>query len=59
LEDLKASDIKDSDEGSSLSLGAVQRSVDPHHDPLEQPLVHGLADGLDGKLNLFLELKTN
>ena len=55
LEDLKTGDIKDSNEGGSLTLGSVQRPVDPHHDPLEQPLVHGLADGLNGELDLFLK----
>jgi hypothetical protein len=57
LEDLKASDVEDANEAGALSLGAVQGPVDPGHDPLEQPLVHGLCDGLDGELDLFLEGK--
>ncbi len=57
LEDLKASDIQDANETGSLSLGAVQWPVDPGDDPLEQALVHSLADGLDGELDLFLKFK--
>ena len=54
LEDFESGNVEDSDEGGSLALGPVQRPVDPGHDPLEQPLVHGLGDGLDGELDLFL-----
>ena len=54
LEDVESGNVEDSDEGGSLALGPVQRPVDPGHDPLEQPLVHGLGDGLDGELDLFL-----
>ncbi len=59
LENLKASDIQDANEAGSLSLGAIQWPVDPGDDPLEQALVHGLANGLDGELNLFLKFAFN
>ena len=40
----------------SLSLGAVQRLVDPAADPFEESLVGRLADRLHGELNLLLAL---
>lgn len=52
LEDFKASDIQDPDEGGSLSLSAVQSSVDPVNQPPEQALVCGLGQRLDGKVSL-------
>lgn len=52
LEDFKASDIQDSDEGGSLSLSAVQSSVDPVNQPSEQTLVCGLGQRLNGKVSL-------
>jgi len=58
LEDFEAGNIQDADEGGPLSLGPVQRPVDPHDDPLEEALVHRLGDGLDGELNLFLVFVT-
>ena len=48
----KTSNIEDADERSSLTLGAVQRPVDSHDDPLEEPLIESLADGLHSKLAL-------
>ena len=56
LEDLEAGNIQDADEAGALSLGPVQRAVDPRHNPLEQSLVGGLGDGLDGELDLLLGL---
>ena len=50
--DLKTSNIQDADEGGSLALGAVQGAVDTHHNPLEEPLVQSLANGLYSKLTL-------
>ena len=41
LEDLKASDIKDANEEIPACL-CVERLVDPAHQPLEHPLIHGL-----------------
>ncbi len=56
VENLKASNIQDANEAGSLTLGAVQGSVDPGHDPLEEPLVSGLGESLDGELDLLLGL---
>ena len=53
IEDLEASNVKDTNEACSLALGSVQASVDPRHDPLEEALVGGLGDGLNGKLHLL------
>ena len=44
------------DKPGSLSLGPVQRLVDPGADPLEESLVSRLADGLYGELHLLLAL---
>lgn len=55
LEDLESSNVEDTNKTCTLTLGTVQRAVDPGNNPLEQTFVHGLADGLDGKLNLFLK----
>ncbi len=52
LEDLKSSDIKDAYEGGSLSLSAVQSSVDPVDQPSEQTLICGLRQGLNSKVSL-------
>lgn len=52
LEDFKPSDIQDSNEGGSLSLSAVQSSVDPVNQPSEQTLVRGLGQRLNGKVSL-------
>ena len=40
----------------SLSLGAVQRLVDPGADPLEESLVGCFANGLHSELDLLLAL---
>ena len=56
VEDLEAGDIQDADEAGALPLGPVQGTVDPGHDPLEQPLVNRLGDGLDGEFDLLLGL---
>ena len=40
----------------SLSLGPVQRLVDPGADPLEEPLVGCFANGLHSELDLLLAL---
>lgn len=52
LEDFKSSNVKDSNEGGSLSLSAVQSPVDPVNQPSEQTLVCGLGQRLDGKVSL-------
>lgn len=52
LEDLKAGDVQDAQEGRRLSLALVQRLVDSGQDPAEEPLVHGLGEGLDGEISL-------
>ena len=54
LENLKAGDVKDPDEAGPLALGAVQRLVDAHHDPLEHALVQSLGNGLHCKLHLAI-----
>ena len=40
----------------SLSLGSVQRLVDPGADPLEEPLVGCFTNGLNSELHLLLAL---
>lgn len=52
LEDFKTSNIEDAYEGGSLSLSAVQSSVDPVDQPSEQTLVRGLRQGLNSKVSL-------
>ena len=53
LEDFETSDVKDANEAGPLSFGAIKRSVDPGNNPLEESLVGGLGNGLDGKLHLL------
>ena len=53
LKDLETSDVKDANEAGPLSFGAIKRSVDPGNNPLEESLVGGLGNGLDGKLHLL------
>ena len=43
-------------EPGSLSLGSVQRLVDPGADPLEESLVGCFANGLHSELHLLLAL---
>lgn len=52
LENLKASDVQDANEGGALSLGPVQGLVDAVDQPAEQPLVGGLSQGLYRKVSL-------
>ena len=52
LEDLKSSNIQDSNERCALALGPVQSFVDPGYQPLEEALIHGLTDSLDCVLHL-------
>lgn len=52
LEYFKSSDVQDADERGSLSLPAVQGSVDPVDQPSEQTLVRGFGQGLNGKVSL-------
>lgn len=56
LEDLESSNIKDPYERSSLSLSAVQSSVDPMDQPSEQTLIRGLRQGLHSKVSLGEEI---
>lgn len=56
LENLEAGNVEDADEAGPLALGPVQRPVDPGHNPLEEALVGGLGDGLDGEFDLLLGL---
>jgi len=56
LEDLEAGNVENADEAGALPLSPVQGPVDPRHDPLEEALVGGLGDGLDGELDLLLGL---
>ena len=54
VEDLETRNVEDSDEAGALTLGSVKGPVDPRHDPLEEPLVGGLADCLHSELDLLL-----
>ena len=49
---LKSSNVENSDEGGTLALGAVERLVDASDHPLEELLIHSLADGLHCILHL-------
>ena len=53
VKDLETRNVEDSDEAGALTLGSVKGPVDPRHDPLEEALVGGLGDGLNGKLHLL------
>jgi len=52
LEDLESSDVKNADERRSLALGAINRTVDALHDPLEHSFIDCFADCFHGKLHL-------
>lgn len=52
LKNLEASNVKDSNEGCTLSLGLIQSLVDPHHQPPEHPLVSGFGQCFNGKISL-------
>ena len=52
LEDLKASDVQDTHEGCPITLAPVKRLVDSTHDPLEEPLIHGLGQSYTSELRL-------
>ena len=56
LENFKAGDIEDADEGSSLPLRPIQGFVDPLDYPLEHSLVYRLTDRLYGILDLQLKI---
>ena len=56
LKDLETGDVKDANEAGTLPLGPIKRPVDPGDDPLEEALVGGLGDSLDGKLHLLFRL---
>lgn len=56
LKDLKASNIEDADEGGSLSLGLVQRLIDPEHQAAEHSLIGSFGQSLNSKLCLLLSL---
>ena len=55
LEDFESSDIKDTDERSSLALGSVQRFVDTGNKPFEETLIDCLANCFNCKFNLEWE----
>lgn len=55
LEDLKSGYIEDANEGRSLSLSAVQGSVDPVDQPPEQTLICCLRQRFNGKVSLEQE----
>ena len=52
FEDLETGHIQDTDEGSTLPLGSVQRSVDAAHQPAEHALETRFRYRLDSKFNL-------
>ena len=56
LEDFETGDIQDTNEAGTLTLGAVKRSVDTGHNPLEKPFESGFGKGFDGKFHLLLGL---
>jgi len=55
LEDLKASDVQDPDEGGTRLEGTVKGFVDSEHNPLEQTLIQCLCESLGRKLSLEKE----
>lgn len=52
LKNLKASNVKDSNEGCTLSLGLIQSLVDAHNQPPEHPFVSGFGQCFNGKISL-------
>lgn len=52
LKNLKASNVKDSNEGCTLSLGLIQSLVDAHNQPPEHPLISGFSQCFNGKISL-------
>ena len=56
LEDFETGDIQDTNEAGTLTLGAVKRSIDAGHNPLEKPFESGFGKGFDGKFHLLLGL---
>jgi hypothetical protein len=57
IKNLKSSNIQDTNETSTLSLGSVQRPVNPSHNPLKQPFIGCLGECFNSKLNLFKTLE--
>lgn len=54
---LKASDVKNANEGSSRANGPVQALVNSVHNPLEHSLIQSLGQGLCRELDLRKESK--
>lgn len=52
LKDLKASNVKDSNEGCTLALGLIQCLVDPHNQPPEHTFISGFSQRFNGKVSL-------
>lgn len=52
LENLKASNVKDSNEGCTLSLGLIQCLIDTHNQPPEHTFISGFSQGFNGKISL-------
>lgn len=52
LKNLKTSNVKDSNEGCTLSLGLIQCLVDAHNQPPEHPFISGFSQSLNGKVSL-------
>ena len=55
-EDLKSSNIENTNERSALSLASIQWLVDSLHDPLEHALIDRFGYGFNSKLHLFFVL---
>ena len=53
LEDLKARDVQDAQEGGALAGAAVQGPVEAQNQPAEEALVGGLGQGLQREVSLW------
>lgn len=52
LEDLKAGDIQDAQEGGTLPWASVQGAVEPQNQPAEEALVGSFGQSLQGEVSL-------
>ena len=52
LEDFKSSNIQDSNKGCTLTLGPIQRFVDPYNQPTKHTFIYGFTDCFNRKFNL-------
>lgn len=52
LEDLKARDVQDAQEGGTLPRASVQGTVEPQNQPAEQALIGSFGQSLQRKVSL-------